>query len=288
MREERRRAQRKVFLARTESLRVRMRGALLEGRRRLRPLGWGAQRVLGKIAPYVSRALFAPIRFAALLLTRLVELSETVIGWLRARGVGAAAEAGRYLSAHVTPLGTYAVVGAAAALAMAGSQFADYKAVEINSLYYEGEVGTVAEAPRTEVDQAGSAHFYLLLPVAIAALYLLWAAHRGNWRLGRWAGALGLLGIVVTLAVDLPQGLDTGVSGIAFSGSEAKLIEGFWTQLSASAVLAACGFALSAGVRRTAEGGAPPSRRRALRAPWRRGRPKDEERGIAGAWRTEA
>jgi hypothetical protein len=286
---ERRRAQRKAFVTSTETLRVRLRGASLEGRRRLRPLGSATQRLLGRIAPYVTRALFAPIRIAALLLTRLVDLSERSIGWVRERGGRAAARVGRELSTNVSSRGTYAVVGAAAALALAGSQFADYKAVEVNSLYYEGEVGTVAEAPRTEVDTAGSAHFYLLIPVALAALYLLWAAYRGNWRLGRWAGGLGLLGVLVSLAVDLPQGLDTGVSGIAFSGSEANLIEGFWAQLSASAVLAACGFALSAEARRAAEGEPPRSRRRVLRAPWRRGRPKEgEETGIAGPWRTEA
>jgi hypothetical protein len=284
---ERRRAQRKAFVTSTEGVRVRVRGASLESRRRLRPLGSATQRLLGRIAPYVTRALFAPIRIGALLLTRLVAISETAIGWSGVRAGRAAAWAGRGLSTNVSSRGTYAVVGTAAALALAGSQFADYKAVEINSLYYEGEVGTVAEAPRTEVDTAGSAHFYLLIPVALAALYLLWAAYRGNWRLGRWAGALGLLGMLVSLAVDLPQGLDTGVSGIAFSGSEAILIEGFWAQLSASAVLAACGFALSAEARRTAEGEPPRSRRRILRVPWRRGTPKDE-RGVAGAWRTES
>ena len=284
---ERRRAQRKAFVTSTEGVRVRLRGASLEGKRRLRPLGSATQRVLARIAPYVTRALFAPIRIGALLLLKLVALSETAIGWAAERAGGAATWAGGGLSTKVSSRGTYAVVGIAAALALAGSQFADYKAVEINSLYYEGEVGTVAEAPRTELDTAGSAHFYLLIPVSLAALYLLWAAYRGNWRLGRWAGALGLLGVVVSLAVDLPQGLDTGVSGIAFSGSEAVLIEGFWAQLSASVVLAACGFALSAEARRTAEGEPPPSRRRILRAPWRRGGPKEQE-GISGAWRTES
>lgn len=287
MREQRRRTQRGVFLSRTEGVRVRVRGTSLEGKRRLRPLGSAIQRLLGWIAPYVTRALFVPIRLAALLLSRVVDLSEGVIGWLRDGGHHVAAGTARFASTHVTPRGTYAVVGIAAALALAGSQFADYKAVEVNSLYYEGEVGTVAGAPRTDVDTAGSAHLYLLIPVALAALYLLWAAYRGNWRLGRWAGALGLLGVLVSLAVDLPQGLDTGLSGIAFSGSEANLIEGFWAQLSASAVLAACGFALSAEVRSPAEGEAPRQRRRVLRAPWRRGRPK-EETGVATPWRTEA
>jgi hypothetical protein len=288
-RAERRREQRDALLARTERLRSGLKGASVEGGRRLRPLGLALERLLGRIAPYVSGALFAPIRIAALLLARLLELSEAAIGWLRERVGRRAFQAGGFLSTNVTPLRTYAVLGGAAAIIVAGAQFADYKAVEVNSLFYEGEVGGVAPAPRTEVETTGSAHLYLMLPVALAALYLLWGAYRGNWRLGRWAGALGLLGVVVSLAVDLPQGLDTGLSGIAFSGSEASLIGGFWAQLSASAVLAACGFAVAAQVRRAAgEAGGRPGQR-AVRAPWRR-RAKEDERSAVSTtpWRTQA
>jgi hypothetical protein len=51
----------------------------------------------------------------------------------------------------------------------------------------------------------------------------------------------GLLGLAVSLAIDLPQGLDAGRPGLAFSGADAVLLQGFWAQVSSSAVLVLCG-----------------------------------------------
>jgi hypothetical protein len=211
--------------------------------------------------------------------------------WLRTGGVRVAKRMGTAVAETVTPLNTYAALAAISALALGVSQFFDYKSVQVDSLYYEGEVGGVADAPRVETHLAGSAHLYLLVPVAIAALALIWMTYvdRSRWQLARWVGVLGLFAVLVSLAVDLPQGLDTGLSGIAFAGSQADLIEGYYAQLSAAVVLAASGFALAAEARRAADHGVPRRPRgHGVRLPWRRRRsPAPEAPGVATPWRLE-
>jgi hypothetical protein len=267
-----RRARAEAFQARTEGARVRLRGAALETRRRLRPVGRPFASllggVLGRIAPVVTGALLFVIRLFAALLAGILEVSQVVLG----RIGRAAAATGTFLSIHVQRLGTLAVVAAVAAVALGVSQFFDYQAVVAGEPDYSGEVGTVAPPPVTHEEAAGDAHLYLLLPVAAGALALIWLTYRGNWRLGRWIAALGLLGIVVSLAIDLPQGLDAGTDSVAFSGSDAELIEGFWAQLFASAALVLCGLALGGEVRRRAgrEDAPEPSEPRSRRALWKR------------------
>jgi hypothetical protein len=43
------------------------------------------------------------------------------------------------------------------------------------------------------------------------------------------------------MAIDLPQGLDAGRPGLAFSGSDAVLLQGFWAEVACSATLMLCG-----------------------------------------------
>jgi len=268
-----RRARTEYLQAHRDEVRLRVRGTALETRRRLRPVArpfaalFGG--VLGRIAPLVTNSMLFVLRLLAGLVSIVSTVGEAVFGWLGARIGRATAGTWRFLLVHVQPRGTIAFVAAAAAVAIGVSQFFDYQAVVAGDPDYAGEVGTVASPPVTHHEVAGSAHLYLLLPVAIAALALVWATYRGRWRLGRWVMALGLLGIAVSLIVDLPQGLDGGVDSVAFSGSKAELIEGFWAQLSASMVLAVSGYVLGLQAHRGAEGAemGDPRRRRAL---WRR------------------
>jgi hypothetical protein len=46
-----------------------------------------------------------------------------------------------------------------------------------------------------------------------------------------------VIGIAVAVAIDLPQGLDAGRPGLAFTGTQAVLLEGFWAEVACSAVL---------------------------------------------------
>lgn len=221
---------------------IRARAIASEVRYRLRPAGRAAAAVLRQIAPYVSRALLLAVRIPAGLVAVLLDLTQDLLAWIRGRA--------NAISAWVRPAGAVATVAALAAVALGVSQFVDYRGVAVGAPSYEGEVGTVAPAPLTELRTTGSAHAYLLLPVALAALLLVGATLRGSWRLGRLIAALGAVGIAVSIAIDAPAGLDVGRAGIAYSGAEAKLIEGFWVQLSAAATLVLCGPLLGAYARR--------------------------------------
>ena len=71
----------------------------------------------------------------------------------------------------------------------------------------------------------------------------------------------GVLGIAVALAIDVPQGLNAGRAGLAFSGTQAELLQGFWAEVACSAVLILCGGLLAhysrdaAAARRSGESG---------------------------------
>ena len=146
-----------------------------------------------------------------------------------------------------------AAIGVVAALCLGASQFMDFSGVAVGAPEYEGDVGAPAPIPESAKDTAGSAHFFVLLPAAVLALVLIGFAFAGRWRLGGAVALVGLVGIVVSLAVDLPQGLDKGTAGVAYQGAEARLLTGFWLQLASSVVLAASGLLLGRYVRR--EGG---------------------------------
>ena len=207
----------------------------------LRPVWRLVRAVLAPIAPYVSGGLFLVLRVIGRLLAAILD----TVGWVRDRVAAGARGVARWVDAHVTPARTFAAIAAAAAVALAVSQFIDYRATAIGADLYEGEVGTVAPAPSIDQKPAGDPHFYALLPLALVALALTWLALRGRRRLALWVAAIGAVGVAVSLAVDLPQGLETGRAGDAYEGTEAQLIEGFWTQLIASLALIGSGLGLS-------------------------------------------
>jgi hypothetical protein len=167
----------------------------------------------------------------------------------------------------VTPPRAVAAVILSAAIVLAISQFVDYRGVRIGAELYEG-VEAVAPAPQTDREPAGSAHAYLLLPVAALAIVAGGLALRGRWQLGRAVSLLGLIAVAVSLLVDRPTGLEEGMAARNFEGAEAVLIEGFWVQLAASAVLVAAGAMLAHYVRLAQ----PAERRRRRRAVGRRRR----------------
>ncbi|MGZ5387518.1 MAG: hypothetical protein ACXWZV_08540 [Solirubrobacterales bacterium] len=257
----------------------------------LRPLG-AALRPLGAalsaIAPYVAGALWAALRVPLALLAALVDLLTAIGERVRMHAGTVAAVVGHHVTAAVTPVRTLAAVCAAAALALGASQFADYAGVAVGAPGYAGEVGAVAPAPQTALEPAGSAHLYVLLPLAGLALALVWLTACGRWRLGRAVAAVGLAGLVVTLAIDLPQGLDTGRAGSDYLGTEARLVEGFWSQLAASAALLALGPLLGAYARRAGDGfepapRSPAGRRRRLARRRASARPPRERAAIVRA-----
>ena len=226
--------------------RTRQEGRELSRRRRgevrkLRPVFAPVRGFFAWIAPYITGALMWVIKLLAALLALLAELGAVAGGWL-ARQIGAVARAtARWTQENVTPLSTVAFVGIAAAVGLGVSQFFDYHGVAVDAPGYAGEIGSVANVPIVGRETAGSAHLWVLIPVAIAAVVLIVGAYRGNGRLAGAVALCGLIGLAVAIAIDLPQGLDAGRPGLAFSGSEAQLLQGFWAEIACSAVLVLCG-----------------------------------------------
>ncbi len=230
--------------------------------RRLRPVVAPAARFVAWIAPYITSALLFVVKLFAALIALLSELGQVAASWVANRARALAAATARWLRRHVTPLPTVAFVGIAAAIGLGISQFFDYHGVAVDAPNYAGEVGSVAPAPITGGETAGSAHLWVLIPIAAAAVVLVIATYRGQTRFAGAVALCGLLGLAVALAIDLPQGLDAGRPGLAFSGSEAVLLQGFWAEVACSAVLMLCGGLLahySRGVAAERRGGARPA-----------------------------
>ena len=269
MRAKRRKERSRRWDLRTERLTVRLRSPGLASRRRaaakagppgpftrlfalagkvlgplitaLAPAGRAAANGLSRAAPYISKTLMFAIRLPVALIAIGLDLVLDAVGWARTKVGPLSAGVYDLAMRTVTPVRTLVVVCVGAAVALALSQFADYRGIAVSAPAYEGEIGTVAPAPFTDLKPAGSAHFYALIPLAAVAVLLTVATARGRWRLGRAVGLIGLVGIVLGIAVDAPQGLDAGKTGLAYLGTDARLIEGFWAQMAASATLLIAG-----------------------------------------------
>ena len=159
-----------------------------------------------------------------------------------------AIEALEWAQRRVPPAYGVIAVCVAAAVALAASQFVDYRGVTIGTPEYS-EVQSVAPAPEIEHERTGEAHGWVGLPIAFAAIVITAIAAAGRWRAARLLVPLGLLAVAVALAVDRPRGLDEADVAVAYEGAEAMLIEGFWAQLAAGTVLICCGFLLAARLR---------------------------------------
>ncbi len=236
--------------------------------RRLRPVFAPLGRFVSWIAPHITGALMFVIKLFAALIALLAELGAILASWLAERTRASATATARAVELHVTPRSTVAFVGLAAAVGLGVSQFFDYHGVAVDAPNYAGEVGATARVPVVGTETAGSAHLWVLIPVAVAAIVLIAGAYRGERRLAGAVTLCGLLGLAVAVAIDLPQGLDAGRPGLAFSGSEAQLLQGFWAEVACSAVLMLCGGLLalySRGVAPVRRGGSRRARRRRAR-----------------------
>ena len=209
--------------------------------RKLQPVVAPVRSFAGWIAPLITGALMWVIKLFAALIALLAETGAVAGSWLARRARATAAATARGLERYVTPLSTVAFVGIAAAVGLGVSQFFDYHGVAVDAPNYAGEVGSRAPAPIVGTETAGSAHLWVLIPVAVAAVVLIVGAYRGETRLAGAVALCGLLGLAVAVAIDLPQGLDAGRPGLAFSGSQAVLLQGFWAEVACSAVLMLCG-----------------------------------------------
>jgi hypothetical protein len=164
---------------------------------------------------------------------------------------------------EITPAHAAIAVALAATVALAASQFFDYREVSAGTPAYS-DVQSIAPAPPVDSDNTGTAHAWVMLPIAALALAVIVLATRGRWQLARLLVPLGLVVIAVAILVDVPAGLDEGSAATEYQGAEATLLEGFWAQVAAGATLILCGPLLAAHLRsRTA--GASRVRARASR-----------------------
>jgi hypothetical protein len=181
------------------------------------------------------------------------------------RGCAALARAATAASAVVTPRRAIAAVIVAAGVGLAVSQFLDYRGVEIGQPGYSDLAGA-AKPPTVDVEVAGEAHAYLLLPLgALAALLGLACGRRERPRLSLAVIALGLLSVAVILLVDRPAGLDPGAETSRFAGASAVLDDGFYAELAAAGGLLLAGllyYARPCRIRISSSGRAASARRR--------------------------
>ena len=237
----RRRAEARRAVRPEQDLGVRLRGAALETRRRLRPLAAPVAAFFSWIGRPVARALLFVIQLIAALVAVVLELGQVAIRWVGAVLLSAALIVVEATRRHVNPRSTVTFVGVCAAVGLGVSQFFDYHGVAVDAPDYAGQIGSIAPVPITDRQTAGSAHLWILLPVAGLAAILIVAAYRGRPRLAAGVAVCGLIGLAVALAVDLPQGLEVGRPGLAFTGTQAQLLQGFWAEVASSAVLILCG-----------------------------------------------
>jgi hypothetical protein len=268
--------------------RTRQEGRELSRRRRaearkLRPVFAPVTRFIRWIAPYITGALMFALKLFAALIALLAELGAVAASWLARQARAGAAATADAAQRHVTPRSTVAFVGIAAAIGLGVAQFFDFHGVAVDAPEYAGEVGNTANVPIVATETAGSAHLWVLIPIAVAAIVLIVATYRGERRLAGAVALCGLLGLAVSLAIDLPQGLDAGRAGLAFSGSQAVLLQGFWAEVACSAVLVLCGGLLALYSRDM-----PAGTRGRWRPAARRGRVRREDGGISPGLQTES
>ncbi len=186
------------------------------------------------------------------------------------RACAALAGAATAASAVVTPRRAIAFAILAAGLALAASQFLDYRGVEIGQPGYSGLAG-VAKPPTVDVKTAGEAHAYLLAPLGLlAALLGLACGRRESPRTSLAVVAIGLFSIALILLVDRPAGLDPGIETSRFAGATAVLADGFYAELAAAGGLLLAGllyYARPCRIRINSSGRAASARRRRPRRP---------------------
>jgi len=209
-----------------------------------------------------TRALVGPplLRVAAAFFGLLAR-GEKVL-----RRFGGAAVRGATASSRVlTPSRAIGLTVVAVGVCLIASQFVDYRGVEIGQASYAG-LPEVAAPPTVDVQTAGQAHAYLLVPLGLIAMALgALGTVRDRRRLGLLVAALGLVALAVVLLVDLPSGLDVGSQSSRFAGASAVLEKGFYAELAAAAGLVLSGllyYARPCRIRINSSGRAASARRR--------------------------
>ncbi len=253
-------------------------GAVLSaGAKRTRQIDRALARQIERARPKLVRGL-RQAHALGLRVAKAIAKRLRPIGVLVLRGFGygerllrrvatASARGATRASALLTPARGICLLILGAAVCLVVSQFVTYSSVEIGQPAYAGL--TAAAPPTVGAEDAGQAHSYVLIPIAliaaIVATMMLRTERRG---LSRIVVALGLLCIALILIVDLPAGLDVGAQSSLFSGATAVLESGFYAELAAAAGLVIGGllyYARPCRIRINLSGRAASARRRRRR-----------------------
>lgn len=223
-------------------------------RRRRRPAvsARSASRAARGVVYEIGAILVEVVRIPLRAWLRVAEAAGAVVlgAWrlvwpLLAGAARLAKRLGVWASRTVTPARASFGVALFAAGALAASQFADYRAIEIGARDYQG-VTSVAPPPSVGAATPQDPHGLWLIAIAAVAIgLLLFAAATKRWRYLRLLVPLGAAAVLIAIVVDRPEGLETGPAGIAYEGARATLLSGFGAEIAAGAVLAFSGLLLS-------------------------------------------
>jgi hypothetical protein len=184
-----------------------------------------------------SAWLFPALRPVLMWFFRGLALAEAT---LRALG-GGAARAATAGATVLTPRRAIGLVLAASGALLVISQFIDYHGVQIGEqVDLPGGIQS-APPPTVDLQTAGHAHSYVLVPVGVIAvalgLVVIWRGGRGARRAALGAILAGGVSLAVILLVDLPHGLDVGALSSRFASASAVLEKGFSAELAAAGAM---------------------------------------------------
>jgi len=231
----------------------------------VRPVAIRRLRRLGARGTRLAKAVEKRARPVAVFVLRVFSRGERALR----RAAAASTRAATRASATVTPRRAIAGLVLASAVCLIVSQFVPYRSVEIGQPGYSGLPSAAPPTVASASKDAGEAHAYVLIPIALFAAIAATLALRPRRRgMGRVVIAVGLLGIAVILLVDLPAGLDEGAQASRFSGATAVLENGFYAEIAAAAGLVIGGllyYARPCRIRINLSGRAASARRRRRR-----------------------
>jgi hypothetical protein len=194
-------------------------------------------RGLERAHPLLLAAVAALWRLLRPLLALLFRALGIADAGLRRAG-GLAARAATAASRVVTPRRALGLTIAATGVAVVASQFLDYHGVQIGQPGYAGLPEVVAAPPTVDLQRAGAAHSWLLVPLgAIGILCGLAASTRRGARAALVAALAGAVSLAIVLLVDLPHGLDAGAQTSRFAGAAAVLEQGFYAELASAGAM---------------------------------------------------
>jgi hypothetical protein len=222
-------------------------GAVLElGAKRTQQVDRALARRIESTRPKLERRL-RKLRAQGVRLSKAIAKRLRPVGVLVLRDFGHGEKLARRLaaistraatrtSAMITPARGICLLILASAVCLVVSQFITYSSIEIGQPAYAGL--TSATPPTVAAENAGAAHSYVLIPLAVIAAFVAAMMLRTERRgLSRIVLGLGLLCIALILIVDLPAGTDAGAQSSQFSGAKAVLESGFYAELAAAAGL---------------------------------------------------